>query len=78
VCAEQFPSSFRFGAVDFSVVGEVNDEYQIVAQDGTFYEIAATEYSQAPHWKWKPMRFSLMFFMEELNIKSHLGSLAVW
>ena len=69
-CApNNFPLLSDSAAVDFSVVGEVNDEYQIIAQ-------ADTEYSQAPHWK--PIRFSLMFFMEELNIKSHLGPLAVW
>ena len=76
-CAPNYlPLLSDSGAVDFSVVGEVNDEYQIVAQYGTIYELADTEYSQAPHWK--PMRLSLMFFMEELNIKSHLGPLAVW
>jgi hypothetical protein len=76
VCAEQFPSSFRFWAVDFSVVGWGNDEYQIVAQDGAIYVIADTEYSLAHHWK--PMRYSLRFFMEEVNIKSHLRPRAVW
>ena len=29
--------------VSVNIVGEINDEYQIVAKDGTIYEIADTE-----------------------------------
>jgi hypothetical protein len=41
-----FPLLSDSGAVYSSVVSEVNNEYQIVAQDGTIYEIADTEYSK--------------------------------
>lgn len=31
------------GAVDVSIVGEVNDQYQIVGDDGKIYEVADSE-----------------------------------